>query len=280
MPTNSQHTLFAPPVPPQIAPVQEDKISTDPPSASETSKLVTQPKPVTTEELLESVFQYMCSYRRFDRELLLGASDDELGRIFGHAFCMGQGSFDLEFRPEEEPTLIIRESTFKIEVLTLTAAEIAPYIRRIVGVPQPKSDEERRIALAQQFDAMRTEQRRDILSYIRSLIGEKTPRSKTKKKKDRSEPEPLSLGQEIASLLFTPDCLSEVTIRRNLITIARLVARKTDQDTLRATKTAISIIDSANGRWRSLMGYWQDDDNETSSPQVTKPEQNDNSSPP
>jgi hypothetical protein len=278
MPTNSQQTLFTPPVPPRFPPVQQDKISTDPPGAPETPELVTQPKPVTTEDLLESIFRYMCSYRRFERELLLGASDDKLGRIFGHAFCMGQGSFDLEFRPEEEPTLIIRDSTFKIEVLALTAAEIAPYIRRIVGVPQLKTDEERRIALAQQFDAMRTEQRRDTLTYIRSLIGEKTRRAKRKKKKGPSEPEPLSLGQEIASLLFTHDCLSELAIRRNLIKIARLVARKTDQDTLRATKTAISIIDSANGSWRSLMSYWQDD--ESSSYQVTEPEPDDNSSPP
>ena len=217
----------------------------------------------------------MCSFRRFERELLLGASDEELGKIFGHAFCSGRGPLDLEFRPEGEPTLIVRDSTFKVEVMTMTAAQIAPYVRRIVEIPQPKTDDEKRIALDGQFDRMRAEQRADMLTYTRSLVGEKTPR-----KKKKGTDNPPSLSEEIVSLLFTSDCFSETTIRRNLIKIARLVSRRTDQDTLRATKTALTIVDVANGRWRSTIDYWLDD-NKPSLYQAPKPaEAKDDASPP
>lgn len=264
-----QQALFAPPpVPP-----------TRPPAVTKPPDTPTKPVPppeetITTEELLERIFQSMCSFRRFERELLLGASDEELGKIFGHAFCSGRGPIDLEFRPEGEPTLIVRDSTFKVEVMTMTAAQIAPYVRRLVEIPQPKSDDEKRTALDGQFDRMRAEERAGMLTYTRSLVGEKTPR-----KKKKGSDDPPSLSEQIVSLLFTTDCFSETTIRRNLIKIARLISRRTDQDTLRATKTALTIVDVANGRWRSTIGYWLDD-NEPSLYQGPKAATKDDTSPP
>jgi hypothetical protein len=250
--TNDQQQLFAPPPPPpNTEPPNPQPEAPDQPAAA---KLET----VTTEELLQHIFQSMCSFRRFERELLFGASDEELGKIFGHCFCMGQGSVDLEFRPEGEPALIVRDSTFKIEVTTLTAQEISQYLRRITGIPYQKSAEDRTALLATFLDEERTRQRASILPYVRSLMGEKNPRGgRSKKSKNQSsQPPQPTLGERIANLLFENDCLTEASDRRLLLKIVRLLIREQNLNALKAVKLASSIVDSARGHWRSMACYW------------------------
>ncbi len=65
--TNDQQQLFAPPPPPpNTEPPNPQFEACDQPAAA-------QLETVPTEELLEHIFQSMCNFRRFERELLFAA---------------------------------------------------------------------------------------------------------------------------------------------------------------------------------------------------------------
>lgn len=252
---STQHSLFvAPPLPADTAskPIPE-KPSTE---AQRSEEPAPPPVKLTTEELIGRVFQSMCKGRRWERELLLGASDAQLGHAFGNCWCSGQ-AIDLQFRTESEPSLRAVDAVFKTEIFTLTASEIATQIRRIVAIPELKSNEERKATFDHLFDDLRLSLRREVLPYIRSLLGEKMPR------KTRSVSK-TSLSEEVASFLLTPDCLTERATRRTLARIIVLLIKRGDHDALAAAKHAISIIEAANGRWRSAIAYWQNTDETTS----------------
>jgi hypothetical protein len=247
----TQHSLFA--TPPSSADTPSKPLPENPSTEPQTSEKPRRP-PITqtTEELIEHIFQSMCKGRRWERELLLGANDQELARSFGNCWCSGQ-TIELQFRAEDEPALRVVDAVFKIEILTLSAPKIATHIRRIVGIPQLKSDEERRAAVARLFDELRLSLRRELLPYIRSLVGEKMPR-KTKK----TDIPRTGLSEEVTSLLLTPDCLTERAIRRTLARITVLLMTKGKHDAIAAARHAVSIIEAATVRWRSTIAYWQD----------------------
>ena len=246
----TQPLLFA--APPSTTDTSSKQVPEKPSTEAQTSgKPAPPPVTLTTEELVEQIFQSMCRSRRWERELLLGASDSKLGRAFGNCWCSGQTT-DLRFRTEGEPALRAVDAVFKTEVFTLSAPEIASHIRRIVGIPPLKTDEERKAALDCLFDDLRLKLRRELLPYIRGLLGEKRPR-KTKK---TAIPKP-GLSEEVASLLLTPDCLTERATRRTLVRITALLIRQGNHDALAAAKHAISIIEAATSRWRSAITYWQ-----------------------
>ncbi len=246
----TQHSLFATQPSPADTPSKPlpEKPSTEPQTSEKPRR---PPITQTIEELIEHIFQSMCKGRRWERELLLGANDQELGRSFGNCWCSGQ-AIELQFRAEDEPALRAVDAVFKTEILTLSAPEIATHIRRIVGIPQLKSDEERRAAVARLFDDLRFSLRRELLPYIRSLLGEKTSR-KTKK----TAVAKTGLSEEVASLLLTSDCLTERAIRRTLARITVLLIRQGNHDALAAAKHAVSILEATTGRWRSTIAYWQ-----------------------
>jgi len=248
--TATQHILFpAPPsIPDTSGKLLPEKPSTEAQMSEEPAPLVKQ----TTDELIEHIFQSMCKGRRWERELLLGANDEALGKSFGNCWCSGQ-TIEVQFRAEHEPAMRAVDAVFKTEILTLSAPEIAAHIRRIVGIPQLKSNEERKAALDHLFHGLRLNLRRELLPYIRSLLAENTPR-KTKK----TAVSKTGLSEEVASLLLTPDCLTEQAIRRTLLRITVLLIKKGNHDALAAAKHGVSIIEAANGRWRSAMAYWQD----------------------
>src|SRR5437763_16973878 len=78
--TVTQHALFA--APPSSAATSGKPLPEKPSSETQTSeKPAPVPATLTTEELIEHIFQSMCKGRRWERELLLSASDQELGRI-------------------------------------------------------------------------------------------------------------------------------------------------------------------------------------------------------
>lgn len=247
----AQHSLFG--APHSTAETSSNQLPEVPLTQTQTSqKPAPPPVTLTNEELIEHIFQSMCKGRRWERELLFGASDSQLGRAFGNCWCSGQTT-DLQFRTKGEPALRAVDAVFKTEVFTLSTPEIASHIRRIVGIPPLKSDEEQKAALDCLFDRLRLKLRRELLPYIRSLLGEKLPR-KTKK---TSIPK-TGLSEEVASLLLTPDCLTERAIRRTLTRITLLLIKNGNHDALAAAKHAISIIEAATSRWRSAIAYWQD----------------------
>lgn len=253
----TQHSLFTVPRSPadtSSKPLPE-KSSTE---AQTSEKPKRPPITLSAEELIEHIFQSMCKGRRWERELLPGANDQELGRSFGNCWCSGQ-TIELQFRAQDEPALRVVDAVFKTEILTLSAPEIAAHIRRIVAIPQLKNNEERKAALEHLFDDLRLSLRRELLPYIRSLLGEKTPR-KTKK----STVPKNGLSEEVANLLLTQDCLTERTVRRTLARITVLLIKQGNHDALAAAKHAVPIVEAATGRWRSAMAYWRDTDEPTS----------------
>lgn len=225
----TQHSLFA--APRSTADTSSKHVPEKPSTEAQTSeKPAPLPVTLTTEELIEHIFQSMCKGRRWERELLLGAADYQLGRAFGNCWCSGQ-TIELQFRTEGEPTLQAVDAVFKTEVFTLSAPEIATHIRRIVGIPQLKSDEERKAALDRLFDDLRLRLRREVFPYIRSLLGEKIPRKNKKTAVPRT-----GLSEEVASLLLTPDCLTERATRRTLARITVLLIKKGNYDALAAAQ--------------------------------------------
>lgn len=245
---DTQPQLFTPPAPAVVAappPIADPP--TGPLPTSETSD-----QTLSIPDLLEQVFLSQSHFRRWDRELLFGASDKELGRAFGNAWFSGRSGYDLEFKSEGEPTLRVRHRLFNVEVATQTEGEIAAYVRRFTGIPQPKPIASQITLLAAFLDEERKRQRADILLYIRSRFGEKTPRHK------KNQPPVTHTSEKIAALLFEDDCLTDRSDRRLLLTITRLLIDEKNLRTLKAAEHAIKIVDVARGRWRSMLSYWTD----------------------
>jgi hypothetical protein len=243
-----------------MPPALKPQIEIPPPPASSPTSVTSLPR----EHLLEQVFQSMCNvhHRRWERELLFGATDDELGRCFGNCHCFGD-ELNLAFQTAADPALTITYRIFDVPVTTATFAEVAQYVRRAVQIPEKKSDAECAVLLEAQLETIRVERRQQMKSYIRSLIGEKYPRT-TRKRKSPSTPEPPSLTNEIADLLFAPDCMSEASDKRLLVRLTSLIHRKANQEILKAADNAVRIINNAKSDWRCYTSYWIDDNSFTS----------------
>jgi hypothetical protein len=225
------------------------------------------------EELLELIFKSKCKHHRWERELLFGATDDELALSIGNTYCYGSvgPEIDLRFRTDQEPALTVTYRIFNVTLTTATFAECAAYIRRIAQIPQKKSDDECASLLAQKLDEIRLERRQEIKSRVRSLTGEKYQRTTGRRSKNTSdEPQQPSITEEITELLFAPDCTSESSDKRLLISITRLLHRKANQDILKAAENAVQIIKNAKSDWSCYTGYWTDDYSSSSAYQSGK----------
>lgn len=253
-------TVKPPPASPAITSIPD-------PEKTQPKSTVSSPPPETEKilplpELLERVFQSMCAGRRWERERLLGATDEELGKAFGTCYCFGShdSQTNLSFKSEGEPTLLITHKLFNVEITTLTAPEVAVYVRRIAGIPELKLSPERESLLDELLNGLRVSCRRELLSYIRNMIGEKRPQGKRKKKAAKEEtPNPPTLAEQIANLLFTPGCFTEASDRQLLIKITRRLVRKANIGTLKAAEHALDIIKRAHTDWRSATWYWLGD---------------------
>src|SRR5207248_3001125 len=79
----TQPLLFA--APPSTTDTSSKQVPEKPSTEAQTiKKPAPPPVTLTTEELVEQIFQSMCRSRRWEREVLLGASDSQLGRAFGN----------------------------------------------------------------------------------------------------------------------------------------------------------------------------------------------------
>src|SRR5438270_13979623 len=109
--TVTQHALFA--APPSTVATSSKPVPEKPCNEMQTSeKSALLSGRLTTDELIEHIFQSMCKGRRWERELLLSATDQELGRSFGNCWCSGQ-TIELQFRTEGEPALRAVYAVFK-----------------------------------------------------------------------------------------------------------------------------------------------------------------------
>lgn len=250
--------------------VTEIKDVTPKPTAPARTDNQTPPTPSLTTlprtELLEYIFHSTCNrtHRRWDRELLFGATDEELAVSMGNSHHFG-GELNLTFRTNCEPILSVTYRIFDTVITTASGAECAEYVRRVVNIPQKKSPEEHAALLSQKLDEIRAERREDLMTYIRSLTGEKYQATRKRKKaKDGHNDRVPSIAEQIAAMLCADDCDTEASDRRLLVTITRLLHRKTNVEILKAAENAVSLIKRAKGEWKCYTAYWTEDDKKPS----------------
>jgi hypothetical protein len=221
------------------------------------------------DELLDLIFKSKCKHHRWERELLFGATDDELAHSIGNTYCYGSvgTDIDLHFQNDQEPALTVTYRIFNVTLTTASFGECASYIRRIKQIPQKKPDHECAALLAQKLDEIRVERRSEIKSRVRSIAGEKYQRTSRRSKKTSNESHQLSVTDEIVELLFAPDCMSESSDKRLLIRITKLLHRKAGQDFVKAAENAVQIIKNARSDWTCYTGYWTNDYSLSSSSQ-------------
>ena len=196
---------------------------------------------ITRDELATQVIQGFVKHRRWEKELVVGASDEELSLSLGNCWA---SNAHLHIHCKTEPVpYVICTTPMGQELLRLEAAEIASLVRTHAGIPTVPSEEERQRRLNEELDRQRSAARSDIFTSVQSILGDKS------RKRDQG------FTQQFVNLLFTEHCLDEQNESATLETItSMLIAREWTK--LKAMKAAIQLVERAAGTWRSVEGYW------------------------
>ena len=196
---------------------------------------------ITRDALAAEIIEDLVEHRRWEKELTLGATDEELSRALGTCWASNQ-RLEIHCNVDPEPHLIC-SSTMGQELLRLDAAEIATLIRTHVQIPTVPNEEERQRRLRQQLDKERNKARNEIFTAVQNILEDKS------RKRDQG------FTQPFVDLLFTENCLQEENESATLETItSMLIARQWTR--LKAMKTAIQLVERAAGTWQSIERYW------------------------
>jgi hypothetical protein len=208
-----------------------------PPTASSESLNIE----ITRDELAAQIIQSLVEHRRWEKELTLGATDEELSRALGTCWSSNQ-RLEIHCNVDPQPQLIC-SSTMGQEILRLDAPEIATLIRTHAHIPTIPNEEERQRRLNQHLDKERNKARNEIFTTVKNIL------------EDKSRTRDQGFTQPFVDLLFTEDCLQEENESATLETItSMLIARQWTR--LKAMKTAIQLVERAAGTWRSIESYW------------------------
>jgi hypothetical protein len=219
------------------------------PKESPTTNPLTPPTPqperlnieITREALAAEIIQGLVEHRRWEKELTLGATDEELSTALGTCWASDQ-RVEIHCNIDPQPQLICT-TTMGQELLRLNAPEIATLIRTHADIPTVPNEEERERRLKQHLDKERNKARNEIFTAVQSILGDKS------RKRDQG------FTQPFVDLLFTENCLQEENESATLETItSMLIARHWTR--LKAMKTAIQLVERAAGTWRSIERYW------------------------
>ena len=198
---------------------------------------------VTRDELINQIITDLAHNRRWERELVLGATNHELARSFGICFLHSQ-RYTVAFHVDPSPRAICSDLNDN-EILTISADEIANAVRAITNIPETPGPEETSRLLAEQLDKQRIIARSEIFFSVKSIIQDKA------KKKE------LGFTQQFVDLLFTENCLLEENEAQILYTITTLLTQR-QWRTAQAMKAAIDIVNRAQRAWRMIESYWRD----------------------
>jgi hypothetical protein len=196
---------------------------------------------ITRDELATQIIQGFVKHRRWEKELVVGASDEELSLALGTCWA---SNAHLHVHCNTEPTPhVICTTPMGQELLRLEAAEIASLVRTHAGIPAVPSEEERQRRLNEELDKQRASARNEIFTSVQSILG------------DKSRKREQGFTQQFVSLLFTENCLEEQNESATLETItSMLIAREWTR--MKAMKAAVQLVERAAGTWRSVEGYW------------------------
>ena len=198
---------------------------------------------ITRDELIHQIIVLIADSHRWERQLILGATDDELARSFGNCFVRSQ-RYNVAFHVEPSPHAICSDLNGNA-ILTIRADEIANAVRAITNIPQPPGPQETTRLIAEHLDKQRIIARSEIFFRVKGIVRD------TAKKKD------LGFTQQIVDLLFTENCLVEENEAQILHTITSLLTER-QWRTIDAMKAAIDIVNPAQRTWRMFESYWRD----------------------
>jgi len=196
---------------------------------------------ITRADLIEQIMQSLVRGRRWEKELTLGASDEELARAFGTCWISNH-THQVHFTNTPEPAATCTTPAGK-ELFTFNAAEIAQQVRKLAQIPPDPGPTERARLLKERLDKERLNCKINIYSVIKSLLND-TSRSKQ-----------TGFTQPAVDLLFAEDCLTE-TGERHLLETLTTMLQDCHWPAAKAMTTALLIVERARGTWTHLEGYW------------------------
>ena len=198
---------------------------------------------ITRDQFAAQLIRGLIEHRRWERELILGASDEELSNALGTGWASNV-SLDIHFTVDPQPHVICT-SKMGQELLRLETAEIATLIRTHAQIPTVPNHAERQRRLKEQLDKERTKARNELFTAAQGILG------------DKSRKREQGFTQQFLDLLFTDGCLEEPHQTTTLETItSMLIARQ--WTTLKAMKAAIQLVEREAETWRSIEAYWLD----------------------
>jgi hypothetical protein len=209
--------------------------------------LTVHPEPhtieITRDALATQVIKDFVKHQRWEKELTLGASDDELSTALGTCW-VSTPTLDIHCSVNPNPCLICT-SKMGQELLRLEGPEIAALIRTHAQIPTVPTEDERARRLKQHLDKERAKARHDIFTAAQAILG------------DKSRKRQQGFTQAFVDLLFTDNFLAEENQSATLERMtSMLIARQ--WTTLKAMKAATELVERAASTWRHIESYWLD----------------------
>lgn len=196
---------------------------------------------LTRDALAAEVIKHFVTHHRWEKELTLGATDDELSNALGICW-VSTSTWSIHCDVDPEPHLICTTKMGQ-PLLRLEGPEIAALIRTHAQIPTVPNEDERKRRLKQHLDKERAKARTEIFSAAQSVLG------------DKSRKREQGFTKTFVDLLFTEDCLEEEKESAALERItSMLIARHWTR--MKAMKAAIDLVERAAYTWRSVERYW------------------------
>jgi hypothetical protein len=196
----------------------------------------------TREDLIAQIISAMTSGHRWERQLVVGATNDELARSFGTCFVYSH-RYTVAFDVDPSPHAICSDLNDN-EILTITAHEIATTVRAITNIPEAPGPEETARLIARQLERQRIIARDEIFYSVKSIIKD------TARKKEQG------FTQQFVDLLFTENCLLEENEATILYRMTTMLTQR-QWRTADAMKAALDIVSRAQMTWRMVESYWR-----------------------
>lgn len=125
---------------------------------------------ITRDELAAQVIKGLIEDRRWEKELILGVSDEELSKALGTCWASNP-NLDIHCSIDPHPHLICTTKMGQ-ELLRLEASEIANLIRTHAQIPTVPNEAERQRRLNEQLDKERTKARNEIFTAVQGILGD------------------------------------------------------------------------------------------------------------
>ena len=171
-PYQKQASLFIPITTVIETPTADLPVSDNAPTSTNNEELALNTV-TTREDLIAQIIGGMTSGHRWERELVVGATNEELARSFGTCFVHSQ-RYNVAFGVDPSPHAICTDLNDN-EILTISAHEIATTVRAITNIPEAPGPEETNRLIAAQLETQRIIARTEIFYSVKSIVKDSAP---------------------------------------------------------------------------------------------------------